>query len=380
MNVASTYDDELRNFSKTFDTTSEDKALSARGHFLLSYPLKELKNITIDEYVIGKGTASFCACVEAKTKAWANIQGATANKFGIYYGKTKSDPTTRYRYTKKFGNTKKEAFNGVKNALLKLIQAGKSKKYRDIDENPLSQMFKAKILSLYFPSSYLNICSAEHLKQIALGMGIQGQLYISEYQHLLIEKKMENKITKNWTNPKFMSFLYSKFIRGNLSTNSLCTIQKPRKKSKRPVNFEDININGDIIGKLSEEYAIEWERKRLVGIGYEELVKKIEDRRDIPSYGYDYLSFNAPGHERYIEVKSVGREKKEEYYRFFLSENERAISIKKEYSKDYYFYLVIYGKNGMPCDILVKHAKELYSNSEITPCAYVVRFNLEDHE
>lgn len=31
MNVASTYDDELRTFSKTFDTTSEDKALSARG-------------------------------------------------------------------------------------------------------------------------------------------------------------------------------------------------------------------------------------------------------------------------------------------------------------------------------------------------------------
>ena len=46
----------------------------------------------------------------------------------------------------------------------------------------------------------------------------------------------------------------------------------------------------------------------MVGIGYEELVKKIEDRRDIPSYGYDYLSFNAPGHERYIEVKSVGRD------------------------------------------------------------------------
>ncbi|MEN3752265.1 DUF3883 domain-containing protein [Mangrovibacter sp. SLW1] len=30
----------------------------------------------------------------------------------------------------------------------------------------------------------------------------------------------------------------------------------------------------------------------------------------MPSYGYDYLSFNAPGHERYIEVKSVGREKR----------------------------------------------------------------------
>lgn len=380
MNVASTFDDELRTFSKTFDTTSEDKALSARGQFLLSYPLKELKNITVDEYVIGKGTASFCACVEAKTKAWANIQGATANKFGIYYGKTKSDPTTRYRYTKKFGKTKKEAFNGVKDALLNLIQAGKSKKYRDIDENPLSQMFKAKILSLYFPSSYLNICSSEHLKQIALDMGIQEQRYISEYQHLLIEKKMENRITKNWTNPKFMSFLYAKFIRGNLATNSLSTLKKPRKKARRTVNFDDINTNRDIIGKLSEEFAIAWERNRLIGLGYEELAEKIEDRRDIPSYGYDYLSFNAPGHERYIEVKSVGREKNEECYRFFLSENERIISTQNEYSKNYYFYLVIYGKDGMPNDILVKHAKELYSNSEISPCAYVVRFEIEDHD
>ncbi|KYP87244.1 hexulose-6-phosphate synthase, partial [bacteria symbiont BFo2 of Frankliniella occidentalis] len=192
MNVATNYDDDLRTFSKAFDTTSEDKALSARGHFLLSYPLKELKNITIDEYVIGKGTPSFCASVEAKTKAWANIQGATANKFGIYYGKIKSDPTSRYRYTKKFGKTKKEAFNRVKDALLNLIQAGKSKKYRDIDENPLSQMFKAKILSLYFPSIYLNICSSEHLEKIAIEMGIEGQRYSREYQHLLIEKKMNN--------------------------------------------------------------------------------------------------------------------------------------------------------------------------------------------
>lgn len=376
MSLSST---ELHNFEKTFDTAYEDKAVGTRGKFLRSYPLSQLKNITLDEYVIGNGTASFCAYVEAKTKAWANMQGATANKFGIYFGKTRSDPKIKYRFTKKFGETKNEAFNGVKNALLSLVKAGKLKNFSEIDANPLSQMFKAKILSLYFPDIYLNICSSEHLEQIALEMGIPEQQFVSEYQHLLVEKKLANTITKDWSNPKFMSFLYAKFIRDDLNTPPSAIVKKPRKKSRRRVNFEDIAANRDAIGKASEEFAIEWEKNRLIGLGYQGLVAKIEDRRDIPSYGYDYLSFSAPGHERYIEVKSVGRDRKEDCFRFYLSENELSTSKSDESCSDYYFYLVLFGKDGKPCDLLARHAKEFYASSEINPCAYVVRFDLEDH-
>ncbi|AOR59329.1 DUF3883 domain-containing protein [Pectobacterium parmentieri] len=374
------FDSDLHTFGKDFDTVYEDKALISRGQFLHAYPLNRLKDITLDEYVIGKGTASFCACVEAKTKAWANMQGATAYKFGVYFGKTKDDLKTQYRFTKKFGKTTNEAFHRVKEALLNLIQAGQSKNFREIDENPLSQMFKAKILSLYFPDIYLNICSSEHLTEIALKMGIQEQKFVSRYQNLLVENKLANKITKDWSNPKFMSFLYAKFIREDLKKNISITIKKTRKKARRKVNFEDISASRDAIGKMSEEFAIEWERNRLIGLGYQNLVEKIEDRRDTPSYGYDYLSFNTPGHERYIEVKSVGRNRKEECFQFYLSENERSVSISDESSKDYYFYLVFYSKDGNPYDVLAKRAKDFYSNSEMFPCSYVVRFDLEEND
>lgn len=100
----------------------------------------------MDDYVIGKGTDSFCAYVEPKTKAWANIEGATASKFGIYFGRTKSDPKKQYRFTRKFGDTRSEAFMEVKKALLDLIEAGKAKDFSSIDNNLLSPMFKAKIL------------------------------------------------------------------------------------------------------------------------------------------------------------------------------------------------------------------------------------------
>lgn len=376
MTTAYDFNIELNTFAQHFNTEYEDKAVTTRGQFLSAYPLYNLKNITLEEYVIGKGTASFCACVEAKTKAWANMQGATANKFGIYFGKTKSDPKMQYRFTKKFGNTKTEAFDSVKAALISLIKAGESKNFGEIDGNPLSQMFKAKILSLYFPELYLNICSSEHLKRIALEMGIPEQKFISAYQHLLLEKKIANKITKDWSNPKFMSFLYANFIRGDLNNPSV-KVRKPGQKFRRRINFEDIAANRDAIGKASEEFAINWERNRLIGLGYQELVANIEDRRDIPSYGYDYLSFSAPGQKRFIEVKSIGQDHKEKCLRFYLSENEYSVSMSDESSADYYFYLVIYDKEGKPCDLLVRHAKEFYSSSEISPCAYVVRFNLE---
>ncbi len=112
MSKVFTLNTELLAFSRNYDTTHEDKATSARGQFIRAYPLRRLKDSTLDEYVIGKRTPSFCTYVEARTKAWANIQGATSFKFGIYFGKTQSDLSTRYRFTGKFGKTKKQAFNG----------------------------------------------------------------------------------------------------------------------------------------------------------------------------------------------------------------------------------------------------------------------------
>lgn len=369
---------DLRRFEKKFDAVYEDKAVTARGQFLKSYPLNDLAHIKLDDYVIGKGAPTFCAWVEAKTRPWANMQGATSKKFGIYFGKTKSDPSVRYRFSKKFGVEKNEAFAAVKEALLSLVGAGRAKDFNAIDDNPLSQMFKAKILSLYFPDLYLNICSAEHLEEIALAVGIPQQKCTSAYQHLLAEEKLKNDITKDWSNPKFMSFLYAKFITKNLDENHGGTIKKPKGKDEEIVDFDKINEDRNKIGKLSEEFAIEWEKNRLIGLGYPGLVRKIKDRRKSPSCGYDYLSFSAPGHERYIEVKSAGKDRRGGGFRFYLSENERAVSASATAKDDYYFYLVFFDKTGKPCDVLVKQAKELYENSEMTPCAYVVRFDRDE--
>jgi hypothetical protein len=82
----------LQAFDGTYDTKHEDIAAQVRGEFLEKFPITSLPLMKRDDYVIGLQSPTFCAHVEAKTRPWANIQGATSNKFGIYFGKTKTDP------------------------------------------------------------------------------------------------------------------------------------------------------------------------------------------------------------------------------------------------------------------------------------------------
>ena len=316
--VANLTKNELRLFHNRFDTAHEDKAIQSRGRFLRAFPLRKPKGLTVSDYVIGKRTASFCAFVEAKTRAWASIQGSPAFKFGIYFGKTRSDPVKRYRVTRKFGLNKRGGFRNVKAALLRLIQAAKAKDFARIDKNPLSQMFKAKILSLYFPDDYFNVCSSEHLKLIASKLGIAKRPYTSEYQHLLAKAKRQNAITKQWSNPKFMRFLFWKFVKTDAADRTI-KVRKPSRKIHRKVNLDDLTEARGAIGRASERFALAWEKERLTGLGRGDLRSQIEDKRDRPSHGFDFLSFTTADRRRLIEVKSAGKDRQSGGYRVYIS-------------------------------------------------------------
>ncbi len=370
------YDTRLKEFSQRFDNSFEDIAAQCRGAFLRAFPMSRLKDLTLDDYVMGKGTPSFCTHVEAKTKPWANILGATAMKFGIYFGKAKPDTTMRYRFQKRF-NTKEQAFATVKKNLLDLIDAGRSQRFSDIDDIEISQNFKAKILSLYFPELYLNVCSREHIEALSMELGIPDDLAVSEQQHLLLQAKLESSITKSWSNPKFMTFLYNTYIR---PPDKQEHVSARRKKNHRRVDIDEMLENRRRIGELSEAFALKWEKERLLGAGHKGLVKLIKDRRDKPGYGYDFLSHSEPGNERLIEVKSAGKIRTSPGFRFFLSENEHKISRTAHARDSYYFYLVFFDQEGSPYDLRAWKADELYAVSDLGPNGYVVSFDWEDAE
>ena len=233
-------------------------------------------------------------------------------------------------------------------------------------------MFKAKILSLYFQERFLNVCSSEHLELLASKLGLPDDLGSSEYQNQLLKVKRHNATTRAWSNPKFMRFLYHTYIPKERKAPS--SVEKPRAKIHRKTNFEDMQAQRGAIGKKAEEYALNWEKQRLRGADLARLIGTIEDRRDRPSFGYDFLSHSAAGRPRFIEVKSVA--KLEEGHRFFLSDYEYSVSCSTEHRDSCYFYLVFFDRGGEPKNLVTLLAAKLYEHAEMTPSSYMVRFDI----
>jgi Domain of unknown function (DUF3883) len=364
---------DIYKFEAEYDSSHEDKARKTRGIFLGKFPVDSLRTITLEDYVVGHGTASFCNLVESGTRAWANIQGATSFKFGIYYGKEKHDPLLRYRFARRFGSSPEEAFANVKEAVIELVEAGRADKpdFAAIDANPLSQMFKAKILSLYYPKRFIAVCSSEHLEMLGDMLGFAPNLPASQYQNLLLEAKRNDPATRRWSEPKFMAFLYRVYVRVQRAIAS--PIERPKIKRHRSVDFDELQRERAEIGRIAEEFALEWEKARLRGSDLKHLANQIDDRRSVPSYGHDFRSFTSADEERFIEVKCVA--KVEDGHRFFLSENELQTSRSKEHSANYYFYLVYFDGKRNPVELEPMLAKRVYVNAEMIPSAYEVRFD-----
>ena len=89
------------------------------------------------------------------------------------------------------------------------------------------------------------------------------------------------------------------------------------------------------LGLAGEEFILAYERGRLIDIGNERLANKVEhvsvNRGD--GLGFDILSFDPSGEERFIEVKTTAFGKETPFY---ITGNELALS--SEQAKAFYLY------------------------------------------
>lgn len=374
------FSSEAKKYEHTYNPDWENEAHAQRGEFLRRFPLDSLTSLTLRDYAIGQnGRETFCYWVEPGTRKWALIVGATSDKFGVYHGKTKSDPTERFRYTKKFSSglpnqgAERAAFRNVRKALVELVRDGESLDFRAIDSNPLSQMLKAKTLSLYFPSLYLPICSADNLRDLASALSLDDTS-LSQIQHEAMTIQSKSPAVRKWSTLKYSAFLYEHVLgHGPVYRDKKRVRKNPAKQSKeRVVDFEKLMKIWQVLGKKSEAYALSFERARLCSIGYPLLAKKILDRTKQPRYGYDFESFTSPSLRRFIEVKTF-TPVNDDVSRFFLSANELTTASKPSIRDNYYFYLVIYGPKGEPIDCQVRSARRVLENGEKVAQNYLIR-------
>ncbi len=327
-----------------------------RQKFVRDYPLERIKNLAIKEYVIGwgKDNQSFCYRIEQGLRKLGSIWGSRADKFGIYHGKTKSDKTIKYRFASHWGESHEQAFDAVKNAIVDLLNNNNN--LDKLKENPLSPMFKGKILFLYYPKQFLNIFSGSHLSHFVANLNL---MTLSDDNLDLQQALMDYQATfpelKNQSPFLFGELLYKIFGYPPKDKNEQMPLlsvavagaiiqSQPALPRQTKPNYEELQRDRKITGDRGEKEVLELEKKRLINAGKPELADKIKHVADTDDYrGFDILSFETDGKERYIEVKATSHDSFD--YGFFLSPNERK---KSEELPNYYLYLVASARSEHP--------------------------------
>jgi len=76
-----------------------------RKEFVKLFPLNNILNMTLENYVIGKESKeSFCYLIERKLIKLGSILGGPSKKFGIYYSKKNNS----YEFNQVFGENRKQ--------------------------------------------------------------------------------------------------------------------------------------------------------------------------------------------------------------------------------------------------------------------------------
>jgi hypothetical protein len=349
------------------------RAENLRTKFTAAYPIAKIKGLTKEKYVIGKGSTTFCYRLEREMNCLGGILGSNAFKFGVYYGKTKSDKRQIYRYREHWGDNVEDAFVAVKDAIASLLSSAINDNQNAIVANPLSPMFKGKLLHLFYPDQYAPIYSKTHLIHFISELDIQGEFSSEvEMQRALMEYRRSWPALANKPPLLFMELLYDLFdypqspdAEGSESTNgaSLPLLQQAIKGSSYidsmpPANSHEPDTHLDNnkpdydtnskrrkrIGDRGEDIVFSLEVARLKAAGKKSLsdrVKQVSQETD--REGYDILSFDDDGTPRQIEVKATSFP--DLANGFYLSANELETSQKLS---NYHLYLVFSATSKSP--------------------------------
>jgi hypothetical protein len=114
--------------------------------------------------------------------------------------------------------------------------------------------------------------------------------------------------------------------------------QSPGVRAARKVDFARVDAENRRLGRLGEEWALEFERRRLHDVeGRSDLARQIAwtSVEEGDGAGFDIRSFNADESPRLIEVKATGLGK---YLPFYVTPNEVVTS--ERWPLDYHLYRV----------------------------------------
>ncbi|QXL83514.1 DUF3883 domain-containing protein [Comamonas sp. NLF-1-9] len=219
---------------------------------------------------------------------------------------------------------------------------------------------------------YMNISAT--LERLSLPW-VTGYAPMRNFQHALL-KAVETRVAQEWDGPIIPEQANWRAADAPalaieapppLNTVLTSTHQELERIARRfdPALRDERNRK---LGRAGEEYVLESERTRLTAHGRADLARKVlwvaQEQGD--GAGYDILSFEPNGEERFLEVKTtVGHQRTP----FYLSSNERDLARE---APDRFRIFRLYGWGTEPRAFLIKPPLE--SSLILSPTAYRASF------
>jgi 5-methylcytosine-specific restriction protein B len=198
-------------YIKQFKSSKKTKEIDSFNLDLLKefqneFPLQIIKQITLEQYCLGRGsTSSFCYWIERGLKDLGRFSPGPAGTtvYGVYY----SQDANKYVSTSK---TPKALLGDIQTALAQLIEKEDHTEARKL----FRYSFILKILSSYYPEKYFPVLSHDHLKSIAKildihTIGLDDVEINRKINDLYYSLKMKH--SSDITNFNLMGHLYDKF-------------------------------------------------------------------------------------------------------------------------------------------------------------------------
>lgn len=190
------------------------------------------------------------------------------------------------------------------------------------------QNISAILINLGKP--YINGYLPRYNYQKLLEDEVMEYLKVNSQPDFYFQKFVEKDIVRPQNMPDFESILVAPPENGSVSEPKVSYQHKPIK-----INYLEKEQSNRALGLFGEEMIMEFERWNLIKFGKDNLADKIEwiSKEQGDGAGFDILSKNLNGTDKYIEVKTtrLGKETP-----FFFSSNELQFSINK--ASHYHLY------------------------------------------
>jgi 5-methylcytosine-specific restriction enzyme B len=177
----------------TIPAGNYERKEKGRNSFIERFPLDRIKDLTLDEFVIGGGNKdSFCYWLEFKkienSVILFGIGGGNASKFGLYKGEDEYYYTGYWNGKKKIeGEVLDDYFETLKRSIVESLKHVESEDFNGVFsvKSQLSNMVLLKILAIYYPQKFLMIGATSSLIDLASDLSIdQTHIDVGNVIHL----------------------------------------------------------------------------------------------------------------------------------------------------------------------------------------------------